>query len=172
MKKTIIIAGAILALGFTAAQAHDSRGNSNTGLANVTANVGGLLGLNANIGSSRSGLLNVTANVGQQSQSSSLLNVDANVGGQTANDPIPFWLEGGKRIIPNISDFRTKGFEIFADRARRHTGLSLVGSFVVASALAACQRAAPESARRARTVAVIASADAATISMWPASAFA
>ena len=81
MKKTIIIAGAILALGFTAAQAHDSRGNSNTGLANVTANVGGLLGLNANVGSSRGGLLNVTANVGQQSHSSSLLNVDANVGG-------------------------------------------------------------------------------------------
>jgi lipoprotein-anchoring transpeptidase ErfK/SrfK len=52
------------------------------------------------------------------------------LGGDTAADPIPFWLEGGKRLIPNISDFRTKGFEIFADRARRHTGLSLIGSFV------------------------------------------
>jgi lipoprotein-anchoring transpeptidase ErfK/SrfK len=51
------------------------------------------------------------------------------LGGQTENDPVPFWLEGGKRTIPNISDFRTKGFEIFADRARRHTGLSLIGSF-------------------------------------------
>jgi lipoprotein-anchoring transpeptidase ErfK/SrfK len=51
------------------------------------------------------------------------------LGGDTDTDPIPFWLEGGKRLIPNISDFRTKGFEIFADRARRHTGLSLIGSF-------------------------------------------
>jgi lipoprotein-anchoring transpeptidase ErfK/SrfK len=52
------------------------------------------------------------------------------LGGDTEADPIPFWLEGGKRLLPNISDFRTKGFEIFADRARRHTGLSLIGSFV------------------------------------------
>lgn len=52
------------------------------------------------------------------------------LGAETNEDPIPFWLEGGKRQIPNISDYRTKGFEIFADRARRHTGLSLIGSFV------------------------------------------
>lgn len=51
------------------------------------------------------------------------------LGGDTDADPVPFWLEGGKRAIPNISDFKTKGFEIFADRARRHTGLSLIGSF-------------------------------------------
>jgi lipoprotein-anchoring transpeptidase ErfK/SrfK len=51
------------------------------------------------------------------------------LGGETDTDPIPFWLEGGKRSIPNISDYKTKGFEIFADRARRHTGLSLIGSF-------------------------------------------
>jgi len=55
------------------------------------------------------------------------------LGGDTENDPVPFWLEGGKRLIPNISDFKTKGFEIFADRARRHTGLSLIGSFVTPS---------------------------------------
>ncbi len=52
------------------------------------------------------------------------------LGGESNADPVPFWLEGGKRLIPNISDFHTKGFEIFADRARRHTGLSLIGSFV------------------------------------------
>jgi lipoprotein-anchoring transpeptidase ErfK/SrfK len=51
------------------------------------------------------------------------------LGGETDNDAVPFWLEGGKRVIANISDYRTKGFEIFADRARRHTGLSLIGSF-------------------------------------------
>jgi lipoprotein-anchoring transpeptidase ErfK/SrfK len=51
------------------------------------------------------------------------------LGGESNEDPIPFWLEGGKRLIPNISDFRTKGFEIFADRARRHTGLAVIGSF-------------------------------------------
>jgi lipoprotein-anchoring transpeptidase ErfK/SrfK len=52
------------------------------------------------------------------------------LGGESNADPVPSWLEGGKRLIPNISDFHTKGFEIFADRARRHTGLSLIGSFV------------------------------------------
>lgn len=51
------------------------------------------------------------------------------LGGETDDDPIPFWLEAGKRLIPNVSDYKTKGFEIFADRARRHTGLALVGSF-------------------------------------------
>ncbi|APR78036.1 Hypothetical protein A7982_03383 [Minicystis rosea] len=57
------------------------------------------------------------------------LSLGQHLGGETNDDPIPFWLDGGKRAIPNISDYRTKGFEIFADRARRHTGLSLIGSF-------------------------------------------
>lgn len=51
------------------------------------------------------------------------------LGGDSETDPIPAWLEGGKRTIPNVSDYKTKGFEIFADRARRHTGLALIGSF-------------------------------------------
>ncbi|MFO0591503.1 MAG: L,D-transpeptidase [Polyangiaceae bacterium] len=52
------------------------------------------------------------------------------LGGDSEDDPVPFWLEGGKRLVANVSDYKTKGFEIFADRARRHTGLSLIGSFV------------------------------------------
>jgi lipoprotein-anchoring transpeptidase ErfK/SrfK len=51
------------------------------------------------------------------------------LGGEGDNDPIPFWLEGGKRLIPNISDFKVPEYAVFADRARRHTGLALVGSF-------------------------------------------
>ena len=51
------------------------------------------------------------------------------LGAQTEDDPIPFWLEGGKRLIPNISDFVVPEYAAFADRARRFTGLSLVGSF-------------------------------------------
>ena len=43
-------------------------------------------------------------------------------------DPIPFWLEGGKRTIPNISSFKVPTYAIFADRTRRHTGLSLIGA--------------------------------------------
>jgi lipoprotein-anchoring transpeptidase ErfK/SrfK len=50
-------------------------------------------------------------------------------GGEGENDPPPFWLEGGKRAIPNISDFKVPEYAVFADRARRFTGLSLVGSF-------------------------------------------
>ena len=51
------------------------------------------------------------------------------LGGESDNDPIPFWLEGGKRLIPNISDFKVPEYAVFADRARRHTGLALIGSF-------------------------------------------
>jgi hypothetical protein len=51
------------------------------------------------------------------------------LGGETDNDPIPFWLEGGKRQIPNISDFKVPEYAAFADRARRHTGLAFIGSF-------------------------------------------
>ncbi|MBK8258445.1 MAG: L,D-transpeptidase family protein [Polyangiaceae bacterium] len=51
------------------------------------------------------------------------------LGGDSETDPIPFWLENGKRLVNNVSDYKTKGFEIFADRARRHTGLALIGSF-------------------------------------------
>ncbi|WP_437514580.1 L,D-transpeptidase [Sorangium sp. So ce1099] len=51
------------------------------------------------------------------------------LGGAGENDPIPFWLEGGKRVIRNISDFKVPDYAVFADRARRFTGLSLIGSF-------------------------------------------
>ncbi|WP_437681278.1 L,D-transpeptidase [Sorangium sp. So ce131] len=51
------------------------------------------------------------------------------LGAEGDNDPIPFWLEGGKRHIRNISDFKVPDYAVFADRARRFTGLSLIGSF-------------------------------------------
>ncbi|MGK3982194.1 L,D-transpeptidase [Sorangium sp. So ce136] len=51
------------------------------------------------------------------------------LGAAGENDPIPFWLEGGKRLIRNISDFKVPDYAAFADRARRFTGLSLIGSF-------------------------------------------
>jgi lipoprotein-anchoring transpeptidase ErfK/SrfK len=57
------------------------------------------------------------------------IGLGALLGGDSDTDEIPAWLAGGKRLIPNISDYKTKGFEIFADRSRRHTGLSLIGSF-------------------------------------------
>jgi hypothetical protein len=50
-------------------------------------------------------------------------------GGATDDDPIPDWLAGGKRAIPNVSDFAVPEYAVFADRARRFTGLGLVGSF-------------------------------------------
>jgi lipoprotein-anchoring transpeptidase ErfK/SrfK len=43
-------------------------------------------------------------------------------------DPIPFWLQGGRKI-PNVSFFKTPPYAIFADRVRRHTGLAVVGAF-------------------------------------------
>ena len=50
------------------------------------------------------------------------------LGAQTENDPIPFWLEGGRKI-PNVSDFKVPAYAYFANRVRRHTGLALIGSF-------------------------------------------
>lgn len=41
----------------------------------------------------------------------------------------PFWLEGGKRTIPNVSGFEVPDYAVFADRVRRKTGLSFVGAF-------------------------------------------
>jgi hypothetical protein len=49
-------------------------------------------------------------------------------GGQTANDPIPFWLDGGRKI-PNVSGYAVPEYAYFADRVRRKTGLSLIGAF-------------------------------------------
>ncbi|MFO0614186.1 MAG: L,D-transpeptidase [Polyangiaceae bacterium] len=50
-------------------------------------------------------------------------------GGTSDNDPIPEWLQGGKRSIPNVSDFAVPESAFFADRARRFTGLGLIASF-------------------------------------------
>ena len=49
-------------------------------------------------------------------------------GGETDHDPIPFWLEGGRKIA-NVSGFQVPPFAVFANRVRRHTGLAFVGSF-------------------------------------------
>lgn len=57
------------------------------------------------------------------------LGIGVHLGGDSDNDPIPFWLEGGKRAVPNIADFKVPEYAVFADRARRHTGLSLIASF-------------------------------------------
>jgi hypothetical protein len=78
MLKTILMAGALLALSLTAAQAHDNR---SSGLLGLNANVGNLLGVHATVGSSRDGLLAVNANVGDQSRhAGGLLDVRAGVG--------------------------------------------------------------------------------------------
>ncbi len=49
-------------------------------------------------------------------------------GGRTADDPIPWWLKGGRKI-PNVSGFDVPEYAVFADRVRRKTGLSFVGAF-------------------------------------------
>ena len=49
-------------------------------------------------------------------------------GGQSPTDPVPWWLEGGRKI-PNVSGYDVPEYALFADRVRRKTGLSLVGAF-------------------------------------------
>jgi len=69
--------------------------------------------------------------LGELGQQKNSLEVGLGVlfGGQSDDDPPPWWLEGGKRAIPNISGFDVPEYAVFADRARRFTGLALVGSF-------------------------------------------
>jgi len=50
-------------------------------------------------------------------------------GGTSDADEWPFWLREGQRLVPNISGFDVPEYAVFADRARRHTGLAFVGSF-------------------------------------------
>lgn len=52
-------------------------------------------------------------------------------GGKGDDDEPPFWLAGNERKIPNISGFEVPDTAVFADRARRFTGLAFVGSFAV-----------------------------------------
>lgn len=53
-------------------------------------------------------------------------------GAETADDPPPFWLQGGRQI-PNVSGFVVPDYAVFADRVRRKTGLSFVGAFNTSS---------------------------------------
>ena len=62
-------------------------------------------------------------------RSSTSLSNNELFGGEGPDDPIPFWLEGGKRLIPNVSGFDVPEYAVFADRVRRKTGLSFVGAF-------------------------------------------
>lgn len=60
---------------------------------------------------------------------STAMSLDELFGADEPTASIPFWLEGGKRSIPNVSNFAVPDFAVFADRVRRKTGLSLVGAF-------------------------------------------
>jgi len=63
---------------------------------------------------------------------STAMSLDELFGSDEPNARVPFWLEAGKRSIPNVSAFAVPDFAIFADRIRRKTGLSLVGAFEAA----------------------------------------
>ncbi|HTJ85037.1 MAG TPA: L,D-transpeptidase, partial [Polyangiaceae bacterium] len=68
-----------------------------------------------------------------QGKSSTEVGLGVLFGGQSDDDPPPAWLAEGKRAIPNISDFAVPEYAVFADRARRFTGLGLVASFKAGS---------------------------------------
>lgn len=61
-------------------------------------------------------------------QLSSLLGMNELFGGRS-DEPIPWWLDGGRKV-PNVSGFDVPEYALFADRVRRKTGLSFVDSFV------------------------------------------
>lgn len=50
--------------------------------------------------------------------------------GGTGSDAVPWWLEGGKRAVPNVSSFKTPMYAAMAGRVKRHAGVALVGTFV------------------------------------------
>jgi len=49
-------------------------------------------------------------------------------GGKGPNEPVPFWLDGGRKI-PNVSGYSVPEYAYFADRVRRKTGLSFIDAF-------------------------------------------
>jgi lipoprotein-anchoring transpeptidase ErfK/SrfK len=49
--------------------------------------------------------------------------------GGDGSDKVPWWLEGGRKI-PNVSTFKVPSYAVISNRAKRHAGVSLVGSFV------------------------------------------
>jgi lipoprotein-anchoring transpeptidase ErfK/SrfK len=51
------------------------------------------------------------------------------LGGKTNADDPPFWIENGNRSIPNVTGFDVQPESFFANRIKRHTGVSFVGSF-------------------------------------------
>ncbi len=55
------------------------------------------------------------------------------LGGRSPSGEIPFWLEAGQRLIPNVSGFDVPEYAVFADRVRRKTGLSFVDAFMTES---------------------------------------
>jgi hypothetical protein len=50
-------------------------------------------------------------------------------GGESSDTP-PWWLEGSKRKIPNLSAFKAPSYADIAGRSKRHAGLALIGTFV------------------------------------------
>ena len=52
-------------------------------------------------------------------------------GGTSDTEPPPFWLVGANydRAIPNVSGFQVPPKSVFANRVRRHSGVSFIGSF-------------------------------------------
>lgn len=50
--------------------------------------------------------------------------------GGDGSDEVPWWLESGKRLIPNISSFKAPHRAVMAGRIKRHAGVALIDSFV------------------------------------------
>ena len=51
------------------------------------------------------------------------------LGGKTNEDAPPFWIENGNRLIPNVTGFDVQPESFFANRIKRHTGVSFIGTF-------------------------------------------
>jgi lipoprotein-anchoring transpeptidase ErfK/SrfK len=67
-----------------------------------------------------------------QGKRSTDLSVGELLGGRSDADPMPFWLEGGRKI-PNMAPFQLPASKLFAERVKRHTGLALIASFQTGS---------------------------------------
>ena len=75
-------------------------------------------------------------------ESASSLSLLELFGADSPSEPVPWWLQGQERAVPQLSTFKAPKYAVIAGRVKRHTGLAFIDAFPTG----------PEAANRAMAV--------------------